>query len=256
MTKLSVLKLPPADLVPIDEETVMEPDEIESQLSHVLLRKTMLGVAIDTSADIYLSHMLELVPGEGYLVLDELAPITGHRRIEPGSRLLVTARTTGALVRFYTEVLNIGTDQGMGYYKVRWPRVLGVQQRRKHYRVFVPFDQGVPVMITTDNDLRLTAELRDLSVSGFSARLPDGGPLHLRSGQILPRCSLELPDSGRLVVPIEIRHHLPPQDERRSARLGARFLRVTPQDQRQLERLVRALERESQRRQQQGAAAS
>ena len=255
MSKVAVLQLPPPGRIQGEEERLVDKGEIEAHLGAVAAHKSILGVRLDSSEEVFLSHILELVPSENYLVLDELAPVGGHLAVRAGSRFLVTARVTGALIRFYTEVISVGSADNLGYYKLHWPNILGVQQRRQHHRVFVPYSTGVPVLLSTDDDLSLRAELRDLSISGFSARLADGGNVRLRNGQVLPRCVLDLPELGRVSVPIEVRHLLAPNDERRAARLGARFLRVSPQDNRQLERMVRALERAAQRRQGSSAGA-
>jgi flagellar brake protein len=248
MSNLTVLNLPPEARRPDVEQTISDHEEISSQLALLMAGRSILGVSIEDSEPVYLSHILELVPESGYLVLDELAPVEGHRRLRDGSRLLVTSRLRGALVRFFTEVQDIAEDGGVAYYRVRWPRLIGVQQRRRHFRVFVPLSQSVPVMLATDEDIRLQGELRDLSVSGFSARLPEQLPVRLAPGQVLPSCRLSLDGHGQLIVPVELRYLDTPRDQRRTARIGGQFLRVSPQNERQLEKMVRAIEREATRR--------
>jgi c-di-GMP-binding flagellar brake protein YcgR len=248
MSKLRVLNLPYAGLRPEAEETIGDHEEIATHLALLLASRTTLGISIEEGREVYLSRTLEILPEAGYLVLDELAPIEGHRRLGVGSRLLVTARSRGTLLRFFSEVQDIGSERGMAYYRLRWPRLIGLQQRRRHFRVFVPLSQRVPLLLATDEDVRLQGELRDLSVSGFSARLPDQLPIRLMAGQVLPSCRLALPDHGQLILPVELRYLEPPRNERRSARIGGRFLRLSTPQERQLEKMVRAIEREAQRR--------
>jgi len=248
MSNLTVLHLPREGRPPLGEETIGDQEEIASQLSLMLAGRAILGVSVQECEHVYLSHLLETVPEAGYLVLDELAPVEGHHRLRMGTRLLVTSRLRGALIRFYTEIQDIAEDGGVAYYRVRWPRLIGLQQRRRHFRVVVPFSQRVPVMLSTDEDVRLQGELRDLSVSGFSARLPDQTPVRLVPGLVLPSCRLVLDGYGQLIVPVQLCYLEPPRDQRRSTRIGGRFLRLSPHDERQLEKMVRAIEREATRR--------
>lgn len=248
MSKLTVLNLPRAGQRPEAEETIGDHEEIATHLTLLLANRATLGVSVEEGRDVYLSRALEVMPEAGYLVLDELAPMEGHRRLRTGSRLLVTARSRGSLLRFFSEVQDIGEERGMAYYRLRWPRLIGMQQRRRHFRVFVPLSQHLPLMLATDEDVRLQGELRDLSVSGFSARLPEQMPVRLVPGQVLPSCRLALPGLGQVIVPVELRYLEPPRDQRRSARIGGRFLRLATQTERQLEKMVRAIEREAQRR--------
>jgi len=248
MSKLTVLNLPHAGHRPEAEETISDHEEIATRLSLLLTSRATLGVSIEEGHEVYLSRALEIMPEAGYLVLDELTPAEGHRRLRSGSRLLVTARSRGTLLRFFCEVQDIAEDHGMAYYRLRWPRLIGMQQRRHHFRVFVPLSQRLPVLLSTDEDVCIQGELRDLSVSGFSARLPEQLTVRLVAGQVLPSCRLTLPELGQLIVPVELRYLDPPRDQRRSLRIGGRFLRISTQTERQLQKMVRAIEREAQRR--------
>ncbi len=248
MSKVRVLKLRHGGQHPEAEETIADHEEIASQLALLLASRATLGIGIEEGQEVYLSRALEIVPEDGYLVLDELVPSEGNQRLRSGTRILVTARSRGTLLRFYTEVQEIASERGLAYYRLRWPRLIGLQQRRRHFRVFVPMSQSVPVLLATDDDVRLQGELRDLSVSGFSARLPEQLPVRLVTGQVLPSCRLALPDHGQVIVPVELRYLEAPRDQRRSARIGGRFLRLSTQTERQLEKMVRAIEREAQRR--------
>ena len=146
---------------------------------HVLLTKIfdahcLLDIRLDGDASAYQSAIIELVPEAGYLVMDALTPATGDALASSLPDLKVRTRVNGMEIKFASRILARGSQGGLPYYKVRYPDDIDYPQRRRDFRVTVPFDRGVPVRFETRTGGWVRGEIRDLSPGGFCARLLSG----------------------------------------------------------------------------------
>ena len=215
---------------------------------HVLLTKIfdahcLLDIRLDGDASAYQSAIIELVPEAGYLVMDALTPATGDALASSLPDLKVRTRVNGMEIKFASRILARGSQGGLPYYKVRYPDDIDYPQRRRDFRVTVPFDRGVPVRFETRTGGWVRGEIRDLSPGGFCARLLSGNVANIEQECGQPTaCEIDLPGHGTLRAVVEVRH-MQPSRARSAPRVGARFIELEPHSERQLEHCVAELTR-------------
>jgi c-di-GMP-binding flagellar brake protein YcgR len=208
-------------------------------LEQHLLIKVQIG---DNRRDAYTSTILELVPEQNYLVLDELMPVDGHALLAPGTGITVHALLDGVGLEFASEVSRIGVSGGLPYYQVPLPMKLDYQQRRQEHRVAVPMNRGIKMHFQFPPDLTASGELRDLSAGGFCARLRSAQPHGVALGGLVASCRIELHPAEEIVADAKILHVDGPTTGR-VPRLGASFVDLTPDIRRRIEHYVAELDR-------------
>ena len=220
---------------------------------HLLLKRVLEGhyllhltFAPDSAA--YQTALLDLVPEQGYLVLDALTP--NDALIDPNSepRIYLRTRMKGLELRFHSHITQAGTGNAGAFYKVRYPDDIEYAQRRDEHRVTVPLDKGVPVKLHERDGTIVRGEVRDLSPGGFSARLMASDIQRLT--QVGPPgvvCEITLPTGKTVTACVEI-CHLYPSEAGTMPKIGACFVDLDARAERQIERCVALLEREQTRR--------
>jgi c-di-GMP-binding flagellar brake protein YcgR len=219
-----------------------EQAEIFILLKRAFETRCLLTVFVGHDRTPYTSAILEVVRDARYLVLDELTPAIGHDRIKAEPRIEVRALVDGIELRFESRVTQIGTQDGLPYYKVAFPQEVIYAQRRRLHRVTVPLSQGFEVIVGFADEQELRGELRDLSVGGLCARIRSGliDPKHDRHA--LASCRILLPDERTILSDIEILHIDAPSRPR-VPRIGARFVDPAPAMLRRIEQFCAELDR-------------
>ena len=216
---------------------------------HVLVKRIfeghcLLDLRLDGDDQAYQSAILELVPQHGYLVLDALTPATGNASATRMPTLQVRTRLHNMELKFSSRIIQYGSQQGLPYFQAQYPVSVDFPQRRRSFRVAVPFDRGVSVRFQIGDGSSVSGELRDLSASGFCARVLAGDVNRLMAtAGAAAMCEIDLPGSKTLRFMIEVRHLLPSR-ARSAPRVGVRFVNVDPGSERQLERCVAELDRQ------------
>jgi c-di-GMP-binding flagellar brake protein YcgR len=224
------------------------PQAVASLLQRVQQTHSRLAVRIGDSADTFSSVILEVSPNGRYVVLDELIPREGEARLRANPRVHVRVRLDAVELHFTSRVAASASANGAPYHKVPFPSCVEHSQKRRYFRALVPLQKRIPVIVQTEQRRELHGELRDISAGGFSAHLWYGPLEALNHGDYVPRCLIALPADEKVCVGAEICYLSSPPSNR-SRRLGARFIGLNPSDERRIERLVSALDREVSRKQ-------
>jgi flagellar brake protein len=157
---------------------------------------------------------------------------------QPGEVLTVLTSHHGAELRFDTTILAWEHYAQYPALRTRWPRSILSRQRRKAFRVRIGDDRSSRLELYDESGDRLRGRLADLSVGGFGALIDLDTPLQV--GEELDSV-LEVDDLSLSATIIINDLRIPAKG--RFLRVGAAFQGLKPQQQAQVERLVRALER-------------
>jgi len=228
----------PAALQPVDPR-----DGRHQLLNRLFESRCLLSLRFAYDRAVYQTAIIELAPAAGYCVLDALVPQEGNALASALSAIHLQARLGGLDLKFASRITARGSHDGLPYYQAVYPSVIEQPQRRREYRVNIPFDRGIAMHFRGAGGVSLRGELRDLSASGFCARLLSGDARQLeapaaRRGD----CDIELP-GGAITVTIGVCHVMPSRG-RSAPRIGACFIDLDPRTERHLERCVATLERE------------
>ncbi|MCP5144823.1 MAG: flagellar brake protein [Gammaproteobacteria bacterium] len=222
------------------------PISVNLLLESICRAKAVITVNVSESAIRHNSMILEVVERGRYLVLDELVPQVRPKLLEEDPRIRVRARIDGLDVEFRSLITATGEDRGIPYYKVMFPNRVLHTQKRQYYRAPVPLRDSISLVLRNDGIPDCHGELRDISLGGFSARVPFGPTATLTKGDVLPYCMISLPYGERVAAEVEI-CHVEHQGSARASRVGARFLNLGQNDTRKVEQLIVALDRERMR---------
>ncbi len=218
--------------------------EINILLSKLLKNHTLLSISISDSTRTFGSMILELNSDKSYLVLDEFYPRNELKNSLLGSELSVDTQLEGIEIQFKTRVDAVAEKDGIEYYRVSYPRKVFHFQRRSSYRVAVGISDSVPLALSTENDVLLHAELRDISLGGVSARINSPTTDALNVGDEIPTCIIHTPEGKKIVSSLEIAR-IEEGSSSQSLRVGARFIHISATDRQELSRLIAKLDREN-----------
>lgn len=228
-------------------DRVTNPDRIASLFEQILEQRCLLAVSIAGVDDRYTSAVIEVVRAENYVVIDELAPRAVNRSLRAGLQLSMQCRMRNVTVCFESRIDAAGEEDGLAYYRLSIPQAVNLIQRREYFRAGVPMEKKVPVQLAMPNGTLYSAELRDVSLGGFSARLPGELPAEVRAGNNIQHVVITLPSLTRIRGSGLICYADLVQTSRVS-RCGVRFLHVDRMDKHALEQFIAQLDREMKRK--------
>lgn len=222
-----------------DSEQITDPTRVACLLERLAKQHSLLAVLIPGHQEQYTTSIVGL---DGpYVLLDELLPATGHRRLLEVGALQVTGKLDGIDFRFIAMLDGVDQQDNMTTYRVHLPTRLDYRQRRMDYRAHIPIAQILRVIIDKGNEKMVEGELYDLSLGGVGMVLPGEAPA------LRPRrwydCAVEMPDESWLYCRIELCHaRTIPAHERHL--IGARFEQLSTVQSQLVGRCIGMLERE------------
>jgi flagellar brake protein len=226
-------------------EHVTDPVQIAALLKKVKDSRTLIQITLPGGSTEYNSALLDIHPEQGYLLLDELTPVEGHRLLATQSKLTASIRLRGVDVRFTGTVQEIGGQAGIAFYRVGFPQRLFYRQRRSNYRVKLGMGLLIPFNIARTDGLPCEGRLDDISLGGIGAELKQYTPFD--RGDLVPACAIQLPGGDKIDCEIEVRY-ISKDDQHKKFHLGARFVNLDPGRKHALQRFVVGAERELMRR--------
>ena len=219
-------------------------DEILSLLNKAFKSHTLLSIVVDGVNKDFGSLILEINTNKNYLVLDELYPRNGIKFPLLEQKLHINTQLDGIELSFVGIIEAVSEKNGDEYYKIPIPRKLYYRQQREHYRVPVSINNPLPAALSTEDDILIHTELRDISLGGICARLTTASSIDLRVGMEIPTCIIQAPDGKKIVGSLEIMR-VEETKPLRNQKIGARFISLSKTDRGELSRLIAKLDREN-----------
>ena len=218
--------------------------EISSLLGKLAKNHTLLSILVNGSTKMFGSMILEVNDEKRYLVLDELYPRNELNKSLLNTKLSVETQLEGIEVRFTTNVEAIAEREEIEYYKVSYPAFVFHHQRRSSFRVNIGVSDSIPIALSTEDDILLHAELRDISQGGVSARISSPSANILSVGDEIPTCVIHTPEGKKIVSSLEVAR-IEDSSNSQAVRIGARFIHISGTDRHELSRLIAKLDREN-----------
>ena len=223
--------------------TLTSVEDIRLLLKKVYKAHSLLTISFESSDACFGSTIIEINDDELYFVIDELYPEEGHNMAEIGKKLMISAHHAGAFIYFSITIEAIGTNEKAAYYKLGMPEEVEFHQRRNTYRVSTGVSQTIPVNLVSDDEVLITAELRDISIGGVSLRINDIPHITLQRGDYIPTCLIQVSENRKILSSLNI-CHIETMKASGSLRVGAEFASISKIDQREVEHLIAYLDRE------------
>jgi c-di-GMP-binding flagellar brake protein YcgR len=223
-------------------DVVASRSQIFLLLKRIFEQHCLLTVQVGAEDEPFSTAMIELVGQRRYLVLDELMPGNGQKRLRQCRNITVTTQLNGVGLKFAGRVESANEDAGAPYYKVPFPKRIYYPQRREEYRVTVPLDWGATASIEMHGRRLIDGDVRDISAGGACVQVPAETLRQLSQSPQPALCTLHLPDGLSIEVDAEIRH-IVTNERRNYVRLGIRFLDISAADHRRIEHCVASIDR-------------
>lgn len=204
-------------------------------------------ISFPPRAQKFQSYIIEVDSAANNYWLDEMIPREGNRHAALGEPFRIEAWHDGVQMVWHCDSAAAVDLDGAPAYCASTPGELVYHQKRGAYRATVhrTLETGIG-LIHDKRDIQFTGHLLDISATGCKARLAGDQSTLLRPGDLYQASYLELPETGRLNVALEIRHAVY-DDIRDETCVGLRFRQPGPVAQRQIDRYVNTLQREARR---------
>lgn len=226
---------------------VRSPIEILSLLKNIQQRHDQLTVTFTDRLQKFQSFIVRINADSRQLWFDEMIPREGDRYAAAGEAFRVETWVDGVHIRWQCP----GSQQVMlddaPAYCAPVPNEMIYHQRRGAFRASVRRSLDVGIGIAhAQRAVSLVGNLIDVSATGCKARIAGNCSHQLPPGEEFEHSYLDLPDSGRSTVTLEVRRA--EYDEvSGDTHVGLRFKQTTPVTQRQIDRFVNFLQREARR---------
>lgn len=231
---------------PQPPRTIRSALEITSLFKTLMQSRDQLIISFPDRAQSFQSYMVAVDNDSRQLWIDEMVPAEGDRYISQGESFRIDAWHDGVHMRWQCPSAERVTLDDAPAYRVALPGEMLYHQKRGAFRAPVqrPLETGV-CLIHGKRGTSDSGHLLDISATGCRVRL-SGDHSHLKPGDLYEPSYLELPETGRVGVAMEIRHvcYQPATDE---SLVGLCFKRAMPAAQRQIDRYVNLLQREARR---------
>ena len=216
--------------------------EIVRLLKRVQAARTVLTVGILPGDGAYTSSIVDIDEASNRLLLDELSPVEGHKKVAGGTGLRLFGRLDGIEVGFAVEVEVVDESEDIALYRVPLPNQLHYNQRREFHRVRPHHD--VQIRIRTAQGQSLESSLRDISLGGISVQTRSTGNQSWLTNGAMLLCDMSIgKGAARVVTPIEVRHvHRNPTSG--TDIVGTRFTGLNPQQRRAVQRYIASIDRD------------
>lgn len=217
------------------------------------LQKSQVPVCISWSSGQFISKILEVNPDE--LIMDFGSQEFENTAVQRAEKVTVTAETHGAKVEFTLPGLQSGDFQSLPAFISELPDSLFFIQRREYFRINAPLHPAYFCKARMpDKKTELRFRLFDLSLGGMGALLDGAVPDGLQAGMRFTQIELDMASWGQFyfdaqLIAIGERKVVDGKNETiTTPRLSFRFLNVSPGVERELQRIIFALEREARER--------
>jgi len=222
-------------------ELITDPVRVHRMLQDLWERRVLLSAKPQGDENWYNTALLDVNPGAGVIVLDELAPDRGHRRMAVGTRLRVMGVLGGVPTRFFAEVFDIVVQDGIALYRAAMPLQIEYLQRRAFFRAYAPRSMELRVHMAAEDGFEIAGRLLDVSLGGFAMQLGPDCPL--APLDIVTIRALGLPEGQSIRCRAEIRY-TQQEHGQKLVRAGERFLDLDKSVERTLLKGIYCLERE------------
>jgi c-di-GMP-binding flagellar brake protein YcgR len=208
----------------------------ELQRNHVLIDVHVAGIEAR-----YQSIILGVNPEQREIIIDDLFP-QGFYGLK-GQPLKITIRqNAGRRLAFETLIISRGQDGEVPFYTLAMPEALNGDQRRAAYRLNVGNSHVIDTLFVGPDQAERLGRLMDVSADGIRIELAGSDAEEFEVGHQLS--DLRFDFEGVIVdCGLELFNVLPAPEGRRRVQLGGRFVDISRDTQRMLERSIMQIQR-------------
>lgn len=218
---------------------ITEPFQIASLISRLIRDRVPITVMLPGREGFFSSLLLDSDREAATVLADELFPARGHAAMAPGMEVRVLGNLDGIEIRFRSRVIAINPAQPGASYTLVMPVAVDYKQRRNAFRVPVSPALAIPVLLHADG-ISVKGTLADISHNGLRVAMRNASALPMGSELL---CEIALPDEP-INARAEARHSAPDRRGLGVVYVGFRFLELSNENQRIINRFTAHLQRD------------
>jgi c-di-GMP-binding flagellar brake protein YcgR len=236
-----------SDNAPQPPKVYRSAGEIVAALRPALQQHIPLRITFTRQGQQFQSFVVDIDEAKGLIALDEFIPREAERLLEQAQPFHVDSLHEGIRVSWQIDrPVQFSEIDGHRCYWVGLPAELTYHQRRNAFRVRLLLNRPATAELVQDTgQIQLRGQLIDLSATGCKLRFPGNVTHLLQPGQLVQSFTAELP-MGAITTAVNIRH-VTCLDRLEQSDVGVSFHNLSGATQRQVERFVYQLQRESRR---------
>ncbi|EOI5727920.1 flagellar brake protein [Cronobacter malonaticus] len=211
------------------------------------LQKSQAPIRLSWGGWQFISRILDASPEQ--LVLDFGSQASENQAVQKAKNIQFSAEAQGAKVEFNLPALNVGEFQNLPAFVAPLPEAVWFVQRREHFRITAPVQPQFYSLARMPDGKLFRGRLQDLSLGGMGTLLEGTMPEGLEAGMQFSPLELDLLEWGKFRVDAQLltiseRKVVDSKNETiATPRLSFRFMNVSPGTERELQRIIFALER-------------
>ena len=233
--------------VPQPPKLLKTPIEIAAYLKPLVETRSPLRITFLERNRQFQSFLIDINTEQGLIALDELIPTEGERLLLQGERFRIDSSHEGVQITWEYDVPgNLSELNDSRCYWFPLPKEVSYHQRRNAFRVRLQLNrQPTAELSDLPSKKFLKGSLLDISATGCKIRIAKNATSMVSPGELLEKFSVALPGSS-LSSTVEVRH-VSYNERLDCTEVGLRFYRMSGLTQRQVERFVYQLQRETRR---------
>jgi c-di-GMP-binding flagellar brake protein YcgR len=221
--------------------TLTAPLEIVHLLQQAYKKHILLNASFHGQDERFSTTFLGIYEPHGFLVLDELTPAPGHELFLEQKEISLFGRLEGVELRFNCRLIEAREKNGIAFYKASIPEKVHHLQRRLDHRIPTRGQKMSFHAFRGLGDRQLIrGYVSNLSRKGVGVVIEENVSLH--PGEILPSCTIRLPEIGDVNFSLEVRY-CSGSHAHRTTRLGGRYKSLDQVPQQKIRKTIGRLER-------------
>ena len=228
-------------------ETITSSARIAALLRPVMERHTVLTATLPDSNKFFNTALLEIDLDKAILIIDELNPNAGHNLFINAKRVTLRTMHEGVEINFTVNLIKSGSDNGIAFYELEFPKNIRYLQRRNSFRVPVSGANIINIEIHTENKNIFSGELSDISADGMCIRFPKKKEISFDNDSKETQCIIKLPNNKQIKCAFKVCHSIA-HNLSNCLHIGGHFENIDKIQRRAIERFVIELQRENQKK--------
>lgn len=224
-------------------EQITQPEIMTGYLHRLLRAHVLLSVTVPGTNRAYNSIIIDVNSEQRQLLLDALHPESGHNEVMKLREFSATAHHDGVKIGFKGKIKELVDDSGKPAYLLDYPAVLLYHQQRAAYRAPVSMGEHVAIKVRNEDNQIAQGLIHDISQGGLGLQFEVKNSLPFKNGMLLPVCQFATPGKPDFECALEVRN-VRQDSNNRFVQVGTRFIKLGPQESRQIQRFVVQLERD------------
>ena len=227
-------------------QIISDQSRITGLLKQCVNHNSPIHISLSRGSELYSCDVEKVDDESGTLLISELRPKHGQKKLAQAKSIQVFTQINGAEVSFESKVIRAKTPMFRTRNRVSLPEQIKYCQRRRSHRVHISLalDVAASLQYKAEDAALLQGQLRDISAEGMRIQFRRLAPQMFDKLDAISDCVIALPDQNDIHCQFEIRH-LHRHNKNDGCDIGGSFIRLDHSQRRSIEKFIATVERKS-----------